>query len=95
MIHIDPEYINLFTQNKNIPIGLIINVLTLILLIIATIRVLNKGNNDELNILGFAWITGITLIATLIHFNPTLNSPKKVYQTKQHSPNQKDLVQFS
>lgn len=76
MIHIDPDYINIFTQNQNIPIGLIISVLTLILLIIATIRVLNKGDNDELNIISIGWIMGAMLIATLIHFNPTLNSPK-------------------
>lgn len=76
MIHIDSEYINLFTQNQSIPIGLIINALTLILLIIATIRVLNKDDNDSLNILGFVWIMGVTLITTLIHFNPTINSPK-------------------
>lgn len=76
MIHIDPDYINLFTQNQNIPIGLIISTLTLILLIVATIRVLNKGDNDELSILGFIWITGVTFIATLINFNPTINSPK-------------------
>lgn len=76
MIHIDPEYINLFTQNQSIPIGLIISALTLILLIVATIRVLNKDDNNELNILGFAWIMGVTLIATLIHFNPIIDSPK-------------------
>lgn len=76
MIHIDSDYINLFTQNQSIPIGLIISAITLILLIVATIQVINKGDNDELNILGFVWIMGVTSIATLIHFNPTINSPK-------------------
>lgn len=56
MIHIDPDYINIFTQNQNIPIALIISALILILLIIATIRVLKKDDNDELNILGFVWV---------------------------------------
>lgn len=76
MIHIDPDYINLFNQNQSIPIGLIISALILILLIIATIRVLKKDDNDELNILGLVWFMGIALIATLIHFSPTINSPK-------------------
>ena len=48
MIHIDPDYINLFTQNQTIPIGLILSILIGIILIIAIVLLLKEGKEDAI-----------------------------------------------
>lgn len=76
MIHIDPDYINLFTQNQTIPIGLILSILTGIILIIAIVLLLKEGKEDAIQNIFSLWIIAAIILAPLIHFNPTINLPK-------------------
>lgn len=76
MIHIDPDYINLFTQNQTIPIGLILSILIGIILIIAIVLLLKEGKEDAIQNIFSLWIIAAIILAPLIHFNPTINLPK-------------------